>query len=654
MNELLVLVAIALAASSGAIALVPGPRGVAGDRAFVAWLGAGSLLGMVAAARALGGVPATPLELPWSVPGGALAVSLDALSAVFVLQVCLIGGLGAIYGLEYWPASERPDSAARLRGAYGLVVAGMLALLVARNAVLFLVGWEVMAIAAFFAITSDDTDDAVRASGYVYLAATRVGTLCLIAAFATLRAVTGSFSLDVHGLDGGTAAGTAILVLAVVGFGMKAGLMPLHVWLPGAHANAPSHVSALMSGVLLKMGIYGLYRLTGCYGSVPLSWGLGMLVLGSLSAVLGVAFALGQHDFKRLLAYHSVENVGIIALGFGMALVGRSLGRPELVALGFAGSLLHVFNHGLFKSLLFFAAGATLHAVHTRELDRLGGLLRALPWTALAFLIGAVAIAGLPPLNGFISELLLYVAALRAETLSLGAPGLAVALGAPTLALVGGLAVACFVKVFGVVYSGLPRTPLPAGARDPHWPMLLPMATLVALCAAIGLVPFAVVPALERATRAWTSEASPLAGLAPLGTVSWLNGVLLLGLLGLGYALFRALGPSVPRQPTWDCGYAEPTPRMQYTASSFAEGLVELFSPALRPTRHGPELSGIFPAPARFASHVPEVVLERCLVPFVGWLARGAVWLRWIQHGNVHLYLVYVLATLVLMLVLWR
>ncbi len=654
MNELLVLTAIALTASSGGVALTFGTRRAGGDRLFAVWLAAGALLGAVAAVRALLGAAPTPLVVPWSVPGGALAVTVDALSAVFVLQICLVGALGALYGSAYWSAAKHPRSGAQLRVAYGLTVAGMLTLVVARNAVLFLVGWEVMALAAFFAITSDDSDPEVRASGYVYLAATRIGTLCLTAAFVVLRAITGSFSLDVHGLDGSAAASGIVFALALIGFGMKAGLMPLHIWLPGAHANAPSHVSALMSGVLIKMGIYGLFRLTSFFSVVPLTWGLVVLGLGMISAVLGVAFALGQHDFKRLLAYHSVENIGIIALGLGIALVGRSLDRPGLVALGFAGSLLHVFNHGLFKSLLFFSAGATIQAVRTRELDRLGGLLRVLPRTALAFLVGAVAISGLPPLNGFVSELLLYLAMFRSETLALGSAGLAVALGAPVLALVGGLAVACFVKVFGIVYCGLPRSPLPQGVADPGWPMLAPMAVLAVACAAIGVVPLWLVAPLERATRAWTSGASPLGELVPLGTLSAVNVALLGSLALLGYLLSRATARHVARGPTWDCGYAEPTPRMQYTAASFADGLVELFSIALRPERHPPQVQGLFPAPTTFASHVPEVVLDRIISPVIGWLARGAVWLRWIQHGKVHLYVLYVLAALMLMLVLWR
>ncbi|MBN2194486.1 MAG: oxidoreductase [Polyangiaceae bacterium] len=654
MNELLVLCAIGIVATSGLGALPFGTRSVTGDRIFAAWFGAGAGLGAVAAGRALAGVPATPISLPWQVPGGELAIALDALSAVFLLQICLVGSLGTVFGLAYWSAREHPESAAQLRVFYGLLVAGIALLLVAKNAVLFLVGWEIMALAAFFAITTDDTDAEVRASGYVYLVATRVGSLFLIATFAVLRSLTGSFSLAITGLSGDTAAGTAIFACGLVGFGMKAGMMPLHVWLPGAHANAPSHVSALMSGVLIKMGIYGLFRITGWFSTVPLAWGLALFALGALSAVLGVAFALGQHDLKRLLAYHSVENIGIIGMGLGIALIGRSLQQPTLVALGFAGSLLHVFNHGLFKSLLFFAAGATIRATHTREIDRLGGLIRQMPRTAVAFLVGAVAISGLPPLNGFVSELFLYLAMFRSQTLDLGAAGLFVALGAPVLALVGALAVACFAKVFGIVFLGLPRAPQPANLRDAPPAMLAPMVVLGLACVAIGVVPSWVGPLLERSLAAWTGEPTSLVGLAPLSTLSWLNALLLASLLVFGFALVSATARKADRQPTWDCGYAAPTPRMQYTASSFADGLVELFSHVLRPERHTALIDGPFPRPSSFSSHVPDLVLDRILTPVAARLARGATWFRWIQRGTVHLYLLYLLVTLILMFVVWR
>src|SRR5262249_16708559 len=284
---------------------------------------------------------------------------------------------------------------------------------IARNAVLFLAGWEIMALAAFVLVSTEDDKPAAREVGYVYLVATRFGTLAIFAMFALLAAGGGTLDFDGWPRALASPVGDAIFVLGLVGFGLKAGVMPLHVWLPGAHATAPSHVAALMSGVLIKMGIYGLVRLTSLCAQPPAWWGHTLLALGVLSAVLGVGFALGQHDLKRLLAYHSVENIGIICMGLGVAVLGpapgrggpRARGPGELVALGLAGALLHVWNHGLYKGLLFLSAGSVAHTAGTREIDRLGGLWRRMPWTGLAFLVGAVAICGLPPLNGLVSEL---------------------------------------------------------------------------------------------------------------------------------------------------------------------------------------------------------------------------------------------------------
>src|SRR5581483_4284440 len=323
----------------------------------------------------------------------------------------------------------------------------------AENSIVFLLGWEVMALAAFFMVTTEDHDPQVCAAGWLYLAATHCATLALFAVFALLRHLNGSFALKTP--EGAVAPemATAILLLALVGFGVKAGVMPLHVWLPSAHAMAPSHVSALMSGVLIKMGIYGLMRVTSFFPHPPLWWGSLILILGAISGVLGVAFAIGQHDIKRLLAYHSIENIGIIVMGLGLAVFGRSLQHPEWVVLGLSGALLHVWNHSLFKALLFMSAGSVIHATHTREIDHLGGLARVMPRTALAFMIGAVAICGLPPLNGFVSELFIYLGLLRTALANLDArTWAAAALAVPALALIGALACACFVKVYAAVF----------------------------------------------------------------------------------------------------------------------------------------------------------------------------------------------------------
>ena len=656
MTVVLVLAAAGLAATSGLAALLPGPLRKGGAHLATALSVAASALGLAGAALALtaGRAPAK-MVLPWGVPGGLFAVEVDVLSAVFLVPLFLVSGLGALYGESYWPLREHPESAPRLRLFYGAMTGAMALVVVARNAFLFLTAWELMALAGFFLVTTEGHERRVREAGWLYLVATHAGTLLLFGLFAVLRTAHGSFGISK--LPPGVAAssaGSAIFFLALVGFGLKAGLMPFHVWLPGAHAAAPSHVSALMSGVLIKMGIYGLLRVTTLFPDPPLLWGAVLFAMGLASAVLGVAFALGQHDLKRLLAYHSVENVGIIAMGLGLGLVGRSLRQPAWVLLGFGGGLLHVVNHGLFKSLLFFSAGSVIHATGTREMDRLGGLLKTMPAAGLGFLAGAVAICGLPPLNGFVSEWLLYLGLLSTLPAGAGPGWIWGAFAVPLLALVGALALACFVKAFGSVFLGQPRSEAVASGREPAL-MVVPMAVLALLCAGIGLFPLAVVSFLEKAAAVAAPELASrlprLPSLAPLGA---------LGLFGLGLtAFFAAVGLVLVRRtrqsrraPTWDCGYAAPTARMQYTSSSFASWTVGFFRWALRPRATTPVITRLFPPSERYESHVSDTVLDRFLVPSLAFGARLASWGRYLQRGLVQIYILYILLTIVTLLFL--
>jgi formate hydrogenlyase subunit 3/multisubunit Na+/H+ antiporter MnhD subunit len=638
MSLALVIAGLALAAISGLVAALRRNDPARAQRAACLVLVAGAALGLAGAAATLSGHGGGTFHARWSAPGGALALRLDALSAVFLLPIFGISGAGAVYGLAYFPQAERPGEALRLQIFYGLVTAGMALLVVAGDALLFLVGWEVMALSGFLLVLTEHTRPAAQRAAFVYLAAAHVGTLALFALFALLGHEAGSFDFA-RMAAARLAPGPGVFLLMLLGFGLKAGLMPLHFWLPGAHAAAPSHVSALMSGVLLKTGIYGILRVSGLFAAPPAWWGFTVLAVGAVSAVLGVAFALAQHDLKRLLAYHSVENVGIIAMGVGLALLGRATGDATLAFLGFAGAALHVVNHALFKALLFYGAGAVDHACGTRELDVLGGLARAMPLTAGLFLLGAVAISGLPPLNGFVSEWLVYLGALR--TLSAGAPLLSFAvLAAPTLALVGGLAAACFAKVHGTVFLGQARSERPGRAHEVPGAMLGPMALLAAACVAIGLAPAAVVPALRRAAAAWTGL-PPGAFLEPArsaaasaGTITLVSATLVLAALGaLAWRRSRAL-PATETE-TWGCGYARPTARMQYTASSFAEMLTLRFGWVLFPRARVEPPRGPFPRRASFGSHVPDTVLDVALVPVLETASLAADRARRLHRGQV-------------------
>ncbi len=653
MIALLTVAAILLSAVSG-LPGVASRREDAGERLSAVLLSVGALCGVAASIMAVASGPAS-VSWPWRVPGGALALRVDALAAMFLIQIFVVAPLGAVYGLGYWAERAHRDTGRKVRLFYGLVTAGMAVVVVAANAVLFLVGWEIMALAAFLLISAEHHEPTVRESGLVYLVATRVGTLCLFAFFALLHTVNGSLELRAPAIDAAGPVAGALMVLGLVGFGVKAGAMPLHFWLPGAHASAPSHISALMSGVLIKMGIYGLVRFTSFFATPPSWWGLTMVAAGGISGVLGVLFAIGQHDIKRLLAYHSVENIGIILIGLGVGLVGKSQGDEVVFALGVGGGLLHVWNHGLFKSLLFLGAGSVVHATHTRDVDRLGGLGKRMPWSAGSFLVGAVAICGLPPLNGFVSELFIYLALLRASTSA--APELwgAGIVAAPILALIGALALACFVKVFGGTFLGEPRSPAASAAGESPRTMLLPMGAIAALCAAIGAFPALATPILDAALDVWPRApgGERLSALAPVRVLS-IAAVALVVVTGVVLGRIERARKTAAVGPTWDCGYAAPSGRMQYTSSSFAELLVHLFAGVLRPRRRAATIEGTFPHATSFHTDVPEIVLDRALVPVFRLLGRGLHWFRWVQLGSVQVYLLYILGTLLLLMSIWR
>ena len=651
------LAATLLLALSGVPGLLARKGGSGGERPSAILACAGSALGLVSSARILFFGATFRIEVPSPLPGGPILLAADALSALFLVPVFLVPALGAVYGLGYWPEAGHRRDARKLRFFMGLLAASMAAVLLARSGVAFLVAWEVMALAAFFAATTEDRQPAVREAGWIYLVATHAGTLCLFGMTALLHATTGSFAWEAPdgGLSTARPAGIVFL-LALAGFGAKAGLFPFHFWLPGAHAGAPSHVSAVMSGVMLKVGLYGLLRITSLYGAPPSWWGGLLLVLGAASALYGAALAAGQGDVKRLLAYSSIENVGIVATGIGLALLGRAAGRPEWVALGLGGALLHVLFHSLFKPLLFLGAGAVIHGTGTREIDLMGGLLRKMPKTGAAFAVGCAAVAALPPLNGFFSEWIVYLGLFRAFS----GPGeaLLAAFAAPALALAGGVALAAFVKLFGIVFLGNARSEKADNAHEPGPAMRVPILFLAAACLVAGLLSPLLAPGLDAAARAWSEESPggslPLAAVAPLADVAtWGAAFLALVLLAAGATGALLRRRSLSRGPTWDCGYARPTPRMQYTGSSFGEWVSARLTPrAAAPVLEERRPEGSFPRAARVSPPAParDPLLLRFLEPLAGRWARRFHDLHALQEGRLTIYLVYVLGTLVALL----
>ncbi|MBN1962825.1 MAG: hydrogenase [Deltaproteobacteria bacterium] len=669
MLENLVIGSILLTAISGIPGLFFNKQNTIGERLANALIIFGSLLGISAAVLVFFPVSfdnSFNISWPWLTHCSAVWLHLDALTAIFLLPICLIAALGSIYARSYWPQQQHLRDGRRLQLFYGLLCAALILIVCARNTIVFLAAWEIMALTAFMALTSQDDKQVVREAGYVFLVAARLSTLCLFAMFTLLFVASGQLAFAAPIDSSNQAIANTIFLLGVAGFGLKAGIIPLHVWLPEAHARAPSHLSALFSGVLIKVGIYGLVRLGSLFAHPPIWWGALLLALGMISGVLGVAFAIGQHDLKRLLAYHSIENIGIICMGLGLAFIGRSLDSPVLLVLGIAGALLHVLNHSMFKALLFFAAGSVLHRTGTRNMDQLGGLTRRMPYTAIAFIIGAIAICGLPPLNGLVSEFLIYLGLFRtvaSPATTLWAVG---ACGAPILALIGALALACFVKAFGTVFLGEARSKSALNAHEADKIMLWPMAILAIGCIFVGLFPPLMAPIFNVTATIFAPELKhsipDLAALAPLSWLQLLAVILWVLLVGafITLRLFTrtkqtiatstnnpAIASLLTTVPTWDCGYAAPSARMQYTSSSLAKTIVGFFKWALWPKEHLPHVHGVFARPSSFHSDIPDTILIRFITPTLRRLARCSRHLRWIQSGSSQAYILGILIALI-------
>lgn len=573
---------------------------------------------------------------------------LDPLGAFFLALLAVLGGAASLYSLEYWSDREHPTSAPASRVWWNGLLLCMGLVLLSANGLHFLIVWEAFTVCCYFLITQERGKREVRQAGWLYLAASHVGMLCLFAFFALLAARTGSWELGPLRDHPELA---PLFWLALIGFGLKAGVFPLHIWLPSAHANAPSHVSAMLSGMTLKLGIYGIVRFSG-WLPLPDAAGWTVASLGAISAVLGVAFALGQHDLKRLLAYHSVENIGIILIGIGFAMIATAHGHPLWGQLALAGGLLHVWNHGLFKSLLFLGAGSVVHATGTREMSRLGGLWRAMPWTASLFTLGAIAISGLPPLNGFVSEWLVFLGLFDAVSANSVASWAAVP-AAILLGITGALALACFVKVCGVVFGGAPRSEAVARAHECGWRMRGPMLLLGALCVAIGLAPVLFWAMLAPAVAVWHPGWTGVAPAAPLIALSAFHlGLAAVVLLGVLLLRRRVRRNGLERAPTWDCGYAAPTARMQYTAGSFAGIINEWFDWILRRERHEQRPEEHFSKHAHQTEHTPETVLEKIVQPVAAAVLQVSAVARRLQHGRVQSYLLYLLIGIALLGVL--
>jgi hydrogenase-4 component B len=594
----------------------------------------------------------------WQLPFAGMPAGIDPLSAFFLIPLLILTVSCAIYGPHYFHTHKAPQSHWLF---YSLLIAGMVMVLLARNAVMFLMAWEIMSIASFFLVITDTKSSASIRAGWIYFITAHIGTAFLLMLFFLLSSSAGSFDFVAwQALRLSVGKADAVFILALIAFGMKAGVVPFHFWLPLAYPAAPSHVSATMSGIMSKMGIYGLLRMLTFIMPYHSWWGILLIALGGVSGVLGILFASGQSDIKRLLAFSSVENAGIILLGVGIGIAGAAAGSNTIALFGFAGALLHIINHSLFKGLLFLGAGAVIRQTGSGDIDRLGGLIKKMPRTGLLFLIGAMAISGLPFLNGFIGELLIYAAgitgAIQMTGVMLPMVSLAVLV---SLALIGGLAAACFVKLFGVVFLGEPRSAVAQASSDVPAAMLWAMGFCAGLCVVIGLgsfaiVPFLIRPALLFVTAATAADTHTLTSLTNtvsliLGSII-LIGVTIAGLMKLSGGKKRAVTAGV----TWDCGYSAPAPTMQYTASSFVSPIITHFKLALAATEKLSTDKELFPEkPWHFSSGVDDWFLTRVFEPAIRAIDQAFLSLHWFQNGKTGQYIFYI-ALAIFCLIVWK
>ncbi|MCC6890965.1 MAG: hydrogenase 4 subunit B [Hyphomicrobiales bacterium] len=664
-------VTLALAGSSlllaiSVLAIVIGRSRLATPVVYGACLATGALLCGAGAAALIG--EATAVTLPLGLPWVGMHFRVDALSAFFLAVVNLGAAAASLFALGYGRHEAAPW---RVLPFYPAFLAAMNFVLLADDAFTFLVSWEAMSLMSWgLVVAQHRLADNVRA-GYVYLVMASFGTLALLLAFGLLAGAEGGYAFAaIRAGEPSAAVTAAVLVLVLIGAGSKAGLVPLHVWLPLAHPAAPSHVSALMSGVMTKVAAYAFLRMVfDLVGAPAWWWSLLVLALAGATCVMGVLYALMQHDLKRLLAYHTVENIGIIFIGFGLALAFKAHGMADAAALALTAALLHVFNHALFKSLLFFGAGAVLAATGERDMEHLGGLIHRMPQTAFAFLVGCAAISALPPLNGFVSEWLTFQAILLSPELPSWSLKFAVPAIGALLALSAALAAACFVKAFGITFLGRPRTHAAERARETDRCSLAAMHAFAALCLVVGILPGLFLDALAPLVTNLVGARMPVqSGVAWLSVVpiaesrSSYNGLLVFAFIAISaslaaFAIHRLASDRLRRAPPWDCGYPDASPATQYTADSFAQPIRRVFGTLVFRAREDVDMPPPGDLrPARLVVRLRDVIWDALYAPLAAGIAAAALKLNRLQFLTIRQYLSLVFAalvTLLLVLAIW-
>ncbi|MCE8424456.1 MAG: hydrogenase 4 subunit B [Candidatus Methanoperedens sp.] len=594
-------------------------------------------------------------------------IFVDGLSAFFMLVISIVAFSVSIYSFGYVKEYFGKKNIGYLGFLYNIFILSMILVVSADNAFMFLIVWELMSIASYFLVIYEHEKPMIRKAGFLYIVMTHIGTGFIILSFLIMAGASGSFNFATFREGASTLSPflrDMVFLLALIGFGAKAGIVPLHIWLPYAHPAAPGNVSALMSGVMIKTAIYMIIRVSFDFlGASSTWWGLIILIIASASALLGVMYALMEHDLKRLLAYHSVENIGIILIGVGVGIIFISLGHPDLAAFGLIAGLYHTMNHAVFKSLLFMGAGSLIYSTHTKNIEDMGGLIKKMPWTALFFLIGSISISALPPFNGFVSEWLTFQAQLLGINLSDNITKIAILSSGAALALTSALAAACFVKAFGISFLALPRSEHALHAKEVPGSMLSGMGILAVLCIALGILPFYFVGILD-------NIATPLVGTSVISKITfdlsiatatgsfstvWLFLALFI-FLPVPLILALAFGGKTASKTyeTWGCGQPATTGRNEYTATAFSKPIRMWFVNIYRPHREIHTTyagSPYFKERFTFESEI-EPIFEKYLYLPLAWLVLAlSRSLRIIQTGSIQLYLLYILITLVVSLI---
>jgi formate hydrogenlyase subunit 3/multisubunit Na+/H+ antiporter MnhD subunit len=660
--DILPLVAVALLLALG-VASVALSRSPAGMPVVYGGATAVSAITLVyALAHLVLGAPPTPMTLPLGLPWLGMHFRIDALSAFFLVVVNLGAAGASLYALGYGRHETAPH---RVLPFFPAFLAGMNLVVIADDAFSFLISWEFMSLASWALVMAHHKERDNARAGYIYLIMAGFGTFCLLLAFGLLAGPAGNYAFAaMRAATEGPAIGALVLALALLGAGSKAGLVPLHVWLPLAHPAAPSPVSALMSGVMTKVAVYGFVRIVFDLVGAPAWWaGLAVVSLGGITAAMGVLYALMQHDLKRLLAYHTVENIGIIFIGLGLSLAFEANGMAAGAALALTAALFHVLNHSLFKSLLFFGAGAVLTATGERDMEHLGGLIHRMPLTSFAFLVGCAAISALPPLNGFVSEWLTFQAILISPMLPQWALKLIIPTVGALLALSAALAAACFVKAFGITFLGRPRSKQAEQAHEVDRYSIAAMFGFAGLCVLAGILPGFVIDGLGPAVLSLVGAEMPRQAAVPWLSIvpiaesrSSYNGLLVFVFIAASatiaaFAIHRLASHRLRRSAPWDCGFPDPNPATQYTAGSFAQPIRRVFGTMIFRAREHVEMPppGSL-APARFEVSLSDLVWDRLYAPLAVGVGFAADRLNKLQFLTIRSYLSLVFLTLVALL----